>query len=314
MHSSSPDSGTWLAADVGGTNTRCALLDHPHAVARKLRYYRNADYPELSALLRAYSADINENRPTKGVLAIAAPVQGDQVRMINRGWAFDRKQLERQLDLDLLHVINDFEAIGYSLMEVDRLSFELIGSARPEATGNRAVLGPGTGLGVSGLITDGRQRVVIRGEGGHMTLASRNSAEAKIIGGFRERYGHCSAERVLCGQGIVELHQIMHGENLSSAEEIATATSSSCQQTMQQFVRFFADVAADVTLTLGARGGVFIAGGILQKNPSLLQGTAFRERFEDKGRYRDYLAAIPSYLITDPVPAIAGLSAYIGTL
>ncbi len=314
MLSSTPDTGTWLAADVGGTNTRCALLDHPHAAARQLHYYRNADYPELATLLRAYSADIDEKPPTQGVLAVAAPVLGDEIRMINHDWSFDRNELGRALGLKYLSIINDFEAIGYALQTLPPESLIEIGRKRAANDGNRAVLGPGTGLGVSGLVTDGRQRVVIRGEGGHTTLASRNKDEERIIAKFRDRYGHCSAERILCGNGIVELHEFMHGPTLSSAEEITSTVTPACEATMMQFFRFFADVAADVTLTLGARGGVYIAGGIIPNNLPLFLQSSFRERFEDKGRYRDYLAAIPSYVITDPAPGITGLSTYIDTL
>lgn len=310
----SPDSQSWLVADVGGTNSRCAVLQGPFSPAHKLRFFRNADYPDLTALLRTYLADFGENRPRRAALAIAAPIDGDDIRMINLDWQFDRQALARELDLDFLSIINDFEAIAHALPIFRDEDLELIGGATAQARGNRGVLGAGTGLGVAGWIETGDKPAIVRGEGGHMTLAARNAAEAEIITKFRDQYGHCSAERVLSGNGLIDLHRVMHGDEVSVAEHITGGTDAKSRATMTQFFKFFADVAGDVALVLGAVGGIYIAGGIITDNVKLFRMSGFRDRFENKGRYSNYLEKIPTWVITNRTPGIKGLSAYIDTL
>lgn len=310
----SPDSKSWLVADIGGTNSRCAVLQGPFAPAHKLRFFRNADYPDLAALLRTYLADFGENRPRRAALAVAAPIHGDDIRMINLDWAFSKTALAEQLGFDFISIINDFEAVAYALPAFREEDLELVGPVLPVVPGNRAVLGAGTGLGVAGWIESGSGSAVVRGEGGHMTLAARNAAEADLIAKFRDIYGHCSAERVLSGNGLIDLHRVMHGEEVAVAEHITGGTDARSRATMQQFFNFFADIAGDVALVLGAVGGVYIAGGIITDNVKLFRLSGFRERFEDKGRYSDYLGRIPTWVITNRTPGIRGLSAYIDTL
>ena len=310
----SPDSQSWLVADIGGTNSRCAVLQGPFSPAHKLRFFRNADYPDLAALLRTYLAEFGEKRPRRAALAIAAPIQGDDIRMINLDWAFNRQALADQLDLDFISIINDFEAIAHALPLFRQEDLELVGAATPPAHGNRGVLGAGTGLGVAGWIETAGKPAIVRGEGGHMTLAARNSQEAEIIAKLRDRHGHCSAERVLSGNGLIDLHRAMHGDEVAVAEHITGGTDAKSRATMTQFFRFFADVAGDVALVLGAVGGIYIAGGIITDNVKLFRLSDFRQRFEDKGRYSTYLAKIPTLVITNRTPGIKGLSAYIDTL
>lgn len=314
MRSFSPDSQSWLVADIGGTNSRCAVLQGPFSPAHKLRFFRNADYPDLAALLRTYLAEFGEKQPRRAALAIAAPIHGDEIRMINLDWAFNRQALAGELNLDFLSVINDFEAIAHALPVFREEDLELVGRATSPAHGNRGVLGAGTGLGVAGWIETAGRPAIVRGEGGHMTLAARNANEADIIARLRDRHGHCSAERVLSGNGLIDLHRAMHGEEVSAAEHITGGTDAQSRATMEQFFRFFADVAGDVALVLGAVGGIYIAGGIITDHVKLFRMSDFRQRFEDKGRYSAYLAKIPTWVITNRTPGIKGLSAYIDTL
>ncbi len=301
---------TWVIADVGGTSSRCALLDASAGRHAELRVFHNDDFPSLKDLLADYLSAF-EAKPSAGAIAVAAPVSGDDVHMTNRDWHFDRRELGRELGLEPLYIINDFHAVAYALPDLRQRELAEVGKATEYRSGTRASLGPGTGLGVSAWINEGSGAAMF-GEGGHVTLSGRNDDEDRIIARLRERYGHCSAERVLSGPGIVALHNAMHGDEMKTSREITSGTvDPKCRATMEQFFRFLGSVAGDLAMTTGATGGVYIAGGIVPDHIDLIRASTFRERFEDKNRYRAYMQAIPTYVITDPTPGLTGLGAYI---
>jgi glucokinase len=305
------DTENWLVADVGGTSTRCALYHLSERRESELQIFRNDDFQSLKALFDRYLAGFND-KPAAGAVAIAAPISGDDVRMTNRDWRFDRLELGRELGLQPFHVINDFHAVAFSLPEIRHRDLAEIGKASTYRQGTRATLGPGTGLGVGAWIADGNGGAAMFGEGGHVTLSGRNAEEDGIIASLRDRYGHCSAERVLSGPGIVALHNAMHGEEMKTSREITSGTvDPKCRATMEQFFRFLGSVAGDLAMTTGASGGLYIAGGIVPDHIEQIRASMFRERFEDKNRYRRYMQAIPTYVITDRTPALTGLGAYI---
>lgn len=303
---------TWLIADVGATSARCALYRVSDRRQSELRIFRNDDFRSLDHLLGSYLSAFNE-KPAAGAIAVAAPVSGNEVRMVNRDWRFDRLELGRELGLEPLQVINDFHAVAFALPDIRNRDLAEIGKASAYRGGTRATLGPGTGLGVAAWIDDGNGGAAMFGEGGHVTLSGRNADEDRIIASLRDRYGHCSAERVLSGPGIVALHNAMHGEEMKTSREISSGTvDPKCRATMEQFFRFLGGVAGDLAMTTGAQGGVYIAGGIVPDHIEQIRASAFRERFEDKNRYQSYMRAIPTYVITDATPGLTGLGAYIG--
>ncbi|HZD54608.1 MAG TPA: glucokinase, partial [Woeseiaceae bacterium] len=272
--------------------------------------YANDEFPDARTLLDTYLS--SGERPAFGAVAIAAPISGDDVRMTNREWRFNRLELALELGLERLDVINDFHAVAYALPAIRNKDLAEIGRATAYRGGTRATLGPGSGLGVGAWVADDDSGIAMFGEGGHVTLAGRNEEEDRIIARLRERYGHCSAERVLSGPGIVALHSAIHGDEMKTSREISSGTvDPKCRATMEQFFRFLASVAADLALTTGASGGVYIAGGIVPDHIEQIRASTFRERFEDKNRYRAYMQAIPTYVITDPTPGLTGLAAYI---
>ncbi|HEX2140042.1 MAG TPA: glucokinase [Woeseiaceae bacterium] len=308
------DTDHWLIADVGGTSTRCALFDVGERRQAELRIFRNDDFPSLKELLGGYLSAFDE-KPAAGAIAIAAPVSGDDIRMTNRDWRFDRAELGRELSLEPFHVINDFHAVAFALPEIRHRDLAEIGKASLYRDGTRAALGPGTGLGVGAWVSGSNGSAAMFGEGGHVTLSGRNAEEDRIIAKLRERYGHCSAERVLSGPGIVALHNAMHGDEMKTSLEITSGTvDPKCRATMEQFFRFLGSVAGDLAMTTGASGGLYIAGGIVPDHVEQIRASSFRERFEDKNRYRGYMQAIPTYVITDPTPGLTGLGAYIRKL
>ena len=311
---SADNENRWLVADIGATTTRCAIAVPGRRQTEHLEVLANSDFESIDAVLGGFLASL-PSKPAFGALAIAAPISGDDVRMINRNWAFNRLKLASSLGLERLEVINDFHAVAYALPMIGNKDRAEIGTASAYRPGNRAVLGPGSGLGVGAWIVRRDRGLPVTGEGGHVTLSGRDEQEDRIIARLRERYGHCSAERVLSGPGIIALHSAMHDGEIKTSREITSGTvDPKCRATMEQFYRFLGSVSADLAMTIGAYGGLYIAGGIVPAYVEQIRASAFRERFEDKARYRGYMQAIPTYVITDPVPGLTGLSAYIATL
>lgn len=301
---------TILLADIGGTNSRCAIGTASGAIEH-LRVFRNAGFPQLQLLLEAYLSTLSAiQRPCRAALAIAAPMQGDEVQMMNIDWHFSRMTLQQNLGLDELLVLNDFAALAWALPVLHPQDLTQLGGGLPVAGFPKLVLGPGTGLGVASLVPVGKSWQVVAGEGGHVTLAASDDSEAELIGKARERIGHCSAERLLSGPGLALLHQLLHGGAALSAEAIGeriAAGDPAALATLDAFFRLLGTVAGNAALTLGALGGVYIGGGIAPRYAAQFAHSGFRERFEAKGRYRDYMQAIPVWLITAPQPTLLGL-------
>lgn len=308
----------WLVADIGGTNSRLAVW-HPDADRGDLvclRKLSNAAYVQIDDMLGSYLDSYEGDAPTGAVLAIAGPVTGDAIRLLNIDWSFTVAGLRESLGLGELIVINDFEALAHVIPVIHADEYQQIGGGSADDEAPVALIGPGTGLGVASLVRTGDRYVAVPGEGGHVSLPAANADEARIIETVRKRYRHCSAERMLSGSGLVLLHEILHGETLSAAEISQRGKDGdvAARATFNQFFRFLGTVAGDVALTLGAHGGVYIGGGIVLANIDLFMASDFRERFVDKGRFRDYLEAIPTRIITLDTPALVGLSGLVATL
>lgn len=305
------DAESWLIADVGATNSRCALLESRAGRPRNIRISRNDDFSSLADLLRDYLESGTTN-PQAMALAVAAPVYANEITMTNRNWSFSAQSLAAELGIGHATVVNDFHAIAFALPNLDDGARTEIGNASEYLGGNMAVLGPGSGLGMAAWIGDSAGGAAMTGEGGHITVSGRNASEDEIINWFRKKYGHCSAERVLSGPGLLDLHEAMHGTRLQRSEQISgNADDQACTKTLNQFFSFLGSAAADLALITGSFGGLYIAGGIVPAHIEKIHKSPFRERFDDKNRYRDYMRRIPTYVITDPVPGLTGLAAMI---
>jgi glucokinase len=305
-----------LMADVGATNTRCALVDERGAELAD-EYFHNADFSNLPDLLAAYVARrAGDGKPRRAALAIAAPILGDDVRMTNIDWRFSQRELAKRLGLDKLVVCNDFAAVAWALPQLGAADVRKIGGGTPAARGARAAVGPGSGLGVSALVPAGEHGwAAVTGEGGHVSLAASTDEEAAVIAIVRRRFGHCSAERLISGQGLQNLHSALaelagRGAVELPPERVTALAKQGDDVGGKALAMFFAllgAVAGDVALTTGARGGVYIAGGIVPQLLPEIERSEFRQRFEAKGRYRDYMAGIPTLVITAALPAFRGL-------
>ena len=307
-----------LVGDVGGTNARFAWIAAPGAKLTDVATLPCADHPSLQAAMQHYLAGLKHPAPRWSAIGIANPVVGDQVRMTNHHWSFSIEQVRQLLGLERLLVINDFTALALSLPALDAADLHQVGpgAAVPEAP--LGLLGPGTGLGVSGLLParQGVRAIPINGEGGHVTLAPTDEREEAVVRQLRRRFGHSSAERALSGPGLVNLYEAMceidgvPAQALDAAGVTARAASGAdaqCRATVDVFFSFLGTIAGNLALSLGARGGMYIGGGIVPRLGETITRSQFRERFEAKGRFRDYLKAIPTYVVQARVsPALVG--------
>jgi glucokinase len=309
---------TRLLADIGGTNARFALME-PGGEARDIRHLRCQDFPGPAEAAKAYLKDCpGGTRVDSGAFGIAAPVTGDRVTIVNNHWAFSVDETRKALGLQRLAAVNDFTVQALALPHLkpgDLRAFNDVPAAKDAAM---AVIGPGTGLGVSGLLPGPRGWTPISGEGGHSSMAARTKREAAVIAAIESRFSHCSIERAVSGPGLVNIHAALRSleglpeESIDPQRVTASALDGSCAQcdeALDLMIDFLATSAANLALTLGARGGVFLAGGILPRLPHDRVAPRFMARFLDMGRYRGFLGAIPVHLVIHPDPAFLGLAA-----
>ncbi len=310
-----------LLGDIGGTNARLGWMSEPASPIEHIQILPCALYADPVQAIQAYLQQQSLPLPHSASLAMAIPVTGDLLQMTNLNWRFSMDEVRAQLGLQCLMVLNDFTALALALPTLPEQHLIPLGRTLEATTGQqmtKALLGAGTGLGVSGLlpVPHSDQWVPIMGEGGHVTLAAHSPLEFEVIQHLSQRHGHVSAERVLSGNGLVELHQTLCvlqgqplGQQLAASDilEMDAQGDERAQQTLNMFVAWMGSVAGDLALTLGATGGVYIGGGIAPRLRSRLEAPLFRERFEGKGRYQAYLQSIATWLIDAPVsPALEG--------
>jgi glucokinase len=267
-------------------------------------------------MIRHYLSQQSLSPPSACAIGIANPISGDTVSMTNRDWSFSIVALQRALNLERLVVVNDFTALALSLPSLSIGDLIQIGPGQAQTGAPLALLGPGTGLGVSGLFALGKHPYAITGEGGHVSLPAANQFEASVVQALHRRFGHASAERALSGPGLVNLYAAvceLAGEPvrvLTPADVVANAGESGdphCMSALTLFFSFLGSVAGNLALTLGARGGVYIGGGIVPCLIGEINRSSFRERFESKGRFAGYLQTIPTYVIDASIsPALLG--------
>ena len=315
---------TDLIADIGSTKARFALVGSGlgNVGPEAIRVLSVQSYRGLEDAMSGYLEAINVSPDAieRAAICIAGPVLGDMIVMTNHPWSFSQRDIRDQFGLNDLTVINDFTAMALSLPRLKKADRRQIGSGEAAEHAHKAVLGPGTGLGVSGLIHHNRNRwLPLSGEGGHVTLAGMTEREAEVIDNQRRHTGHVCGEDFLCGRGLVTLYQAISrtdGKTVTGRLIPADVTNRALEgsdpvavETVEMFCAFLGNVAGNLALTIGATGGVYIAGGIIPRLGEAFDRSAFRDRFENKGRFIDYLKPIPTYLVTHEFPAFLGLIA-----
>lgn len=310
-----------LVADIGGTSARFALTD-PAAAAIAIEQpitLATADYASLEHAAQEYLHRVGHT-PEHAAIAVASPVQGEEVRMTNRAWSFGRSELRARLGLQTLLVLNDFGAVAAAVPAIgpqDRVT--LHGAANGALEGPVTVIGPGTGLGVALLVGEGERWRVVETEGGHASFAPLGPEEARIEQWLTARYGRTSNERVLSGAGLSHIHAVLAGERAERADRQARSARDPAEvvaaaldghdliarRALARFCAVLGSVAGDAALMHGART-VMIAGGIVPRFVPFLRSSAFRERFLAKGRFAAYLESVAIHVITHPNPGLLG--------
>jgi glucokinase len=311
---STPFTDLRLLADIGATYARFCIEPAPGQFEH-VAVLPCSEHAGITEVIQAYLATVPELTPRHGAVSIANPIQGDQVRMTNRDWAFSIKEVQQQLKLSTLLVVNNFTALAMAIPGVGPHGRLKVGGGAPQANGVIGLLGPGTGLGVSGLIPSGDRWTTLATEGGHVNFAPSDEREMRVLQHAWKSMSRVSAERLISGPGIELIHQALHpaaggGRELTTAEIVQRALQhdATCIETLEVFSGMLGSMASDVALTLGATGGMYVGGGIVPRLGPLFAQAIFRERFEAKGRMSDYVARIPTYLLTAENLAFQGVS------
>jgi glucokinase len=314
----------WLVADVGGTNARFGTVASPGAPVEDVRVLPVAGHAGPAAAVRAYLSGAPAGRPVprSAAFALATALDGDRIELTNGAWSFSRAATQDELGLQTLLCLNDFEAQALSLPKLGPHQLRAWEASPPPAEGVPtgtvlAVIGPGTGLGVGGVVRAPGRWIALPGEGGHVTLAPADDFESAVLAQARREFPHVSAERFLSGIGLPVLCRSVaavlgEGEEVASwpTEQIVarglSGESPACARTLDLFCAMLGGFAGNVALTLGSRGGVFIGGGIVPRLGERFFQSEFRRRFEAKGRFQSFLSGIPTALITDTLAALSG--------
>lgn len=306
-----------LVGDIGGTNARFAWWPAADAPLERVATLPCAEFASLGEAMRRYLADQGLPTPRECAIGIANPVAGDRIKMTNHHWSFSISDLQREMGFARFVVVNDFTALALALPGLDRARLRQVGGGAPVAGAPLALIGPGTGLGVSGLLpTHAGTWLPLAGEGGHVSLCGATPREDAVIAALRARFGHASAERAVSGQGLENLYAALQSLDGVPAAPLAAADISQralngsdpqAAEALALFCALLGSVAGNLALTLGSFGGVYIGGGIVPRLGAYFDQSAFRARFEAKGRFAAMLASMPVFVIDAAVsPALDG--------
>lgn len=307
-----------LLADIGGTNARFALARGDEI--GPIEHARAADFPGAREAIAAFIARHAAKGTVKAaVLGVAGTVENGHAFLTNSGWVVDRAELHAAFGIEAVHVLNDFEVLAWSLPALKPDDLFALGAQRPLPGAPMLVLGPGTGFGCSCLVARDGSELAIVTEAGHTTLPAASEHEERVLDRLRQRFGHVSIERAVSGPGLVALYEALAAiEGVSAPQRDAAAITDAALDgscivsgaALEMFCSFLGTVAGNLALTFCARGGVYIAGGIVPRLPDFLARSSFRTRFESKGRYEGYLRNIPTSIIVRPDASFVGLKAF----
>jgi len=310
-----------LVGDVGGTNARFALLDE-FGVPMTPVTLRVADHPDLVTAIRHFleqQARATGERSTgtlhAAAIAVATPVIGDRIKLTNSHWSWSIEETRTALGVETLHLVNDFTALALSVPHLPPDQLDAVGGGAPAPGHTKAIIGPGTGLGVSGLVPCGSGWTALQGEGGHVTLGGSEAREQAVHAHLSARYPHVSAERFLSGPGLVNIAQALcHIDGRepvswspADVSRLGLSGEHPCaREALELFCHLLGKVAGNLVLTLGAQGGCYIGGGVVPRLGRFFHESRFRAAFEAKGRMSGYLDRVPTYVIHSPYPALVG--------
>lgn len=307
-----------LVGDIGGTNARFALIESANSEPVSFANVQTSDFTNIDiAILKAILPQ-TKVRPKTAILAIAGPISGDEIELTNCPWVVCPWVMMDMLGLKEIVVINDFEAQALAVASLDKEHLLQIGGGEAIAGASRVVLGPGTGLGVAGLVRSGNSWLPIPGEGGHVDMGPRTPRDYQIFPHIELLEGRISGEQILCGRGLVSLYRaICTADGIfplysepKQVTEAAAGNDAAAQEAVELFAVYLGRLAGDLALIFMARGGVYLSGGIAQKIVPVLQNGGMRAAFDDKAPHSQFMKSTPVFVMTHPLAAVAGLSAY----
>lgn len=308
-----------LLADIGGTNVRFATLSAEGRIT-SVESWLTALYPDFGSAVRAYAETTGLSLPVRAAAICAAgPLVGQRIDLTNCAWTISHDEIAAATGAQRVVLVNDFAAVAQALPVLGAGDLVQFGGTEPQPNAPKAAIGPGTGLGIASTVPDGRGKwIALPAEGGHVDLAPTNEREIAVVYQLIREYGHVSVERVLSGPGLEILYlalAALDGKPVKAkpiAYDIAKAAVAKSDELAIEAVKLFTgwlgSVAGNLALTVGATGGVYIAGGIVSQWGELFDVKLFRHRFEAKGRMRFYLAPIPCYLVVAKDLAFRGLA------
>jgi glucokinase len=305
-----------LVGDVGGTNARFALVDAEGRV-RHLHIYPARDYGSLTEIVADYlKRTMGGRRPPRAVIAVAGPVLDGEITFTNLDWTVSEGDILATFEFEAVRLLNDFAAQALACPRLERENLRVLG---PPLRGGGpdcplVVLGAGTGFGVAGLARGALGDLAVATEGGHAGFAPYDEVEAEVWRRMHAKHGRVSIERLLSGSGLFELYGILCDIGQVAATcgdekavmEAGAAGNPQAAAALDRFCAILGSVAGDLALSFGARGGVFVSGGIAPRMADRLAAGSFRARFEDKGRLREFVSEIPTALVLHPYPALLG--------
>lgn len=308
-----------LVADLGATNARFAVAHDGRL--RHVRIFPAVDFRTPLAAIRHYLAELPaDERPRSGALAVAAPIVGGRVKFVNLGWSFAIEPLREALGFRHLGVLNDLAAQAHALPTLVPAQCRRVGGGRALAGNPMLAIGPGTGLGMAALVPAAPLFHVVAGEGGHATLAAPDGLAERVLAALRARFGHASAERALSGPGLTALYWALAKGRRKALPLPQPADVARLAETRADpvaiaaatlFSKLLGGYCGDMVLAFGALGGVYLVGGVVPGLGRAFDARAFRSAFEDKGRYRDYLARVPVWVVARSDLGLKGLAMYL---
>ena len=306
-----------LIGDIGGTNARFALADT--LGFSQVETLKCADFASAGLAIKAYLERAGAEDPAVVCLAVAGPIVEGSVRFTNNDWSIAQDELGSEFGAARVRLLNDFEAVAYAIPVLASDDTVPLGLPQPNKLDGPeftvGVIGPGTGLGAAALLKRNGKLLPIMGEAGHVGFAPESQVQLEVLKQLRERFERVSDERLLSGPGLESIYWALtkiHGERvsrLSAAEIFAQAPRDlRAGESLQLFCEALGQAAGNLALVLGAKDGIYIAGGILQRHPEVLRNSRFRVGFENKGRHRSLMEQIPTQLVVHPQPGLLGAS------
>ncbi|TDK35507.1 glucokinase [Rhizobium deserti] len=308
-----------LIGDIGGTNARFSILADANADPEQFPIVQTANFPTIDDAIRTIVLEKSPLKPRSAILAVAGPIDGDEIDLTNCNWVVRPRNMIQNLGFEDVLVVNDFEAQALAVAALPEQYREKLGASGEPHLASRVVLGPGTGLGVAGLLHARDTWFPVPGEGGHVDVGPRSERDFQIFPHLRRIEGRVSAEEILSGRGVVNIYQAICAADgiaptLTLPADVTAhgldGSNPQAVETLSLLATYLGRVAGDMALIFMARGGVYLAGGISQKIIPALKGPQFRAAFEDKAPHSELMATIPTYVVTHPQAALAGLASF----